>query len=316
MSDARSSGDSTTVDVLPQVSFEGPTGLEGDSLTLPAVSEEVKRRRRRRRDVGAGLGAAWMVIIVLAAVFADILPLPAYDQISNVYSLPPFQDLSHILGTDQLGRDQLSRALYGARVSLAVAIGATLLALTVGTVVGLLSGYFRGAVDTILGISTDAVLAFPPLILLIALVAVQEPSATTLALGLGAVGAPTFARIARANTIAFASREFVTAARSMGCTDLRIITREILPNVLLPVVSFATIVAAGLVVAEGSLSFLGLGIPPPTPSWGGMIAAGRESLYETPFLVLVPGVFFFLTVFSLNRIGDWARGRVGRESSL
>lgn len=283
---------------------------------LPADTAPPRRRRRRRRDIGAFLGGCWLVVIVLAAVFVDLLPLPAPDAIGDLYSLPPFQNPEHILGTDQLGRDQLSRALYGARVSLAVAIGATLVAMVTGTAAGLVAGYFRRAFDVVFDLTTNTILAFPPLILLIALVALREPSAVTLAIGLGAVGAPTFARIARANTIAYAEREFVIAAKSMGATSARILWREILPNALLPVVSFATVVAATLVVAEGSLSFLGLGVPPPAPSWGGMIAAGRESLYENPALVLVPGTFFFFTVFALNRVGDWARGRVGRESSL
>lgn len=276
----------------------------------------VQRRRRRGRDIGAYFGMCWLVAIVLAAVFVDLLPLPAPDVIGDKYSLPAFQSIGHVLGTDQLGRDQLSRALHGARISLSVAIGATLLAMLVGTTGGLVAGYFRRAFDVVFDLSTNTILAFPPLILLIALVALREPSAVTLAIGLGVVGAPTFARIARANTIAYAERDFVTAAKSLGTSSFRILAREILPNVLLPVVSFATVVAATLVVAEGSLSFLGLGVPPPTPSWGGMIAAGRESLYENPALVLVPGVFFFLTVFALNRVGDWARDRVGRESSL
>jgi peptide/nickel transport system permease protein len=287
-----------------------------DELTPPSAEVRPAGRRRRRRDVGAFLGGCWLVAIVLAAVFVDLLPLPAPDAVGDLYSLPPFQNAQHVLGTDQLGRDQLSRALHGARISLAVAIGATLVAMVIGTATGLVAGYFRRAFDVVFDLSTNTILAFPPLILLIALVALREPSAVTLAIGLGVVGAPTFARIARANTIAYADREFVVAAKSMGSNSIRILRREILPNVLLPVVSFATVVAATLVVAEGSLSFLGLGVPPPAPSWGGMIAAGRESLYENPSLVLVPGVFFFLTVFSLNRVGDWARGRVGRESSL
>ena len=292
----------------------------GSPAAIPAgplpTNTAVNRRRRPKRDLGAVFGACWLLVIVSAAILADVLPLPSPSEISEAYSLRPFQSGGHLLGTDELGRDELSRAIHGARVSLAVAIGATLIALVAGTAVGITAGYFKGPVDGVFDVGTNTILAFPPLILLIALVAVMEPSATTLTIGLGIVGAPTFVRIARANTIAFANREFVTAARSMGAGSGRIIAREILPNVLLPVVSFATVVAAGLVVAEGSLSFLGLGIPPPTPSWGGMIAAGRESLYEAPYLVLVPGVFFFLTVFSLNRLGDWARGRVGRESSL
>jgi len=294
---------------LVEEAVVAPVGVESEPT--PTV-----RRKRRRRDVGALLGAIWLGLIVLAAIFAAILPLPAPDAIGDRFSLAPFESATHLLGTDQLGRDQLSRAVYGARVSLSVAIGATLLGLVVGTVGGMLAGYYRKAADTAFEIVTNVLLAFPPLIFLIALVAALRPSITTLAAGLALVAVPTFARIARANTIAFADREFVTAARAMGATDLRILGREVLPNVMLPVMSFALVVAAALVVAEGSLSFLGLGVPPPAPSWGGMIASGREELYDHAHLVLVPGLFFFLTVFSLNRVGDWARGRVGRESSL
>lgn len=306
---------STTTDV----SLRGPDAGKGDPPSVPAgssVRATKSRRRRRGRNVVAALGAAWLVLISGAAVLAPVLPLPAPDHVGDQYSLAPFQTMTHLLGTDQLGRDQLSRVVFGAQVSLAVAVGATLLALTVGTAVGLAAGYFRGVTDVVFDITTNTTLAFPPLILLVALVAVMQPSVTTLTLGLGIVGAPTFARIARANAISFSGREFVTASKSLGSSTFRILRREILPNILLPVFSFATVVAASLVVAEGSLSFLGLGIPPPTPSWGGMIAAGRESLYDHPHLVLVPGLFFFLTVLSLNLIGDWARDRVGRESSL
>jgi peptide/nickel transport system permease protein len=257
-----------------------------------------------------------LVVIVLAAAFADLLPLAEPDAIGDRFSLAPFEDRSHPLGTDQLGRDQLSRAIHGARVSLSVAIGATLLGLVVGTLAGMLAGYYRRAADTVFDIVTNVLLAFPPLIFLIALVAALRPSIVTLAAGLALVAVPSFARIARANTIAFAERDFVTAARAMGATDARILGREVLPNVLLPIMSFALVGAAALVVAEGSLSFLGLGVPPPAPSWGGMIASGREELYDHAHLVLVPGSFFFLTVFALNRVGDWARGRVGRESAL
>lgn len=274
------------------------------------------RRRTRRRGVGAIAATTWLSAIAIAAVAAPLLPLPDPAEITDQYSIPPFRDAAHLLGPDPLGRDLLSRAVFGAQISLAVAIGATLLALTVGTALGLAAGYFRRTVDVTFDIGTNTLLAFPPLILLIALVAVLEPSITTLVIGLALVGMPTFARIARANTIAFAGREFVTASKSLGASTFRVLVREILPNVALPVLSFAIVVAASLVVAEGSLSFLGLGVPPPTPSWGGMIAAGRESLYEDPYLVLVPGAFFFLTVLSLNITGDWARDRIGRESSL
>ncbi|MEU1525431.1 ABC transporter permease [Nocardia rhamnosiphila] len=292
----------------------GPKPLSAPPDTPGAA--ETPGRRKRSRNIGAVLGAIWLVVITLAAMTASLLPLPEPGKITDQYSVPPFRQAAHILGTDPLGRDQLSRVVHGAQISLAVAIGATLLALVVGTALGLVAGYFRSGVDITFDIGTNTVLAFPPLILLIALVAVMEPSITTLTVGLALVGMPTFARIARANTIAFSGREFVTASKSLGAGACRILVREILPNVALPVFSFAIVVAASLVVAEGSLSFLGLGVPPPAPSWGGMIAAGRESLYENPYLVLVPGMFFFLTVLSLNMTGDWARDRIGRESAL
>ncbi|MEV3964188.1 ABC transporter permease [Nocardia sp. NPDC050193] len=281
-----------------------------------AAPAEGTIKRRARRNIGALCGAIWLITITLAAVAAPVLPLPDPGKITDQYSIPPFRQAAHILGTDPLGRDLLSRVIHGAQISLSVAIGATFLALVIGTALGLAAGFFRRCVDTAFDIGTNTVLAFPPLILLIALVAVMKPSIGTLTVGLGLVGMPTFARIARANTIAFAGREFVTASKALGASTFRIILREILPNVALPVFSFAIVVAATLVVAEGSLSFLGLGVPPPAPSWGGMIAAERESLYEAPYLVLVPGMFFFLTVLSLNLTGDWARGRIGRESAL
>ncbi|WP_214104050.1 ABC transporter permease [Acrocarpospora catenulata] len=282
----------------------------------PPATPTMVRRRRRRRDLAVVVAAVWLTLIVLAAIFADLLPIPAPDAISSQFSLAPGLRLENPLGTDTLGRDQLARVIYGARVSLAVAIGATLLALTAGTVLGMVAGYLRGLTDSVFEIGTNVLLAFPPLIFLIALAAVTPPSILTLVVGLAIIGVPTFARIARANTIAFANREFVTASTAMGATNIRVLTRDILPNVMLPVTSFALLVAAALVVAEGSLSFLGLGVPPPAPSWGGMIAAARDQLADHPHLVAVPGGFFFLTVFSLNSLGDYARGKVGKETAL
>ncbi|NKY54370.1 ABC transporter permease [Nocardia vermiculata] len=299
------------------------TPLEKPAPALPVAPETLPDSaaggttvRRARGTVGARCGALWLIAITVAAVAAPVLPLPDPSTITDQYSIPPFRQAAHVLGTDPLGRDLLSRVVHGAQISLAVAVGATLLALVVGTALGLAAGFFRGRVDIAFDVGSNTVLAFPPLILLIALVAVMEPNIGTLTVGLGLVGMPTFARIARANTIAFAGRDFVTASKSLGAGTFRILVREILPNVALPVFSFAIVVAATLVVAEGSLSFLGLGVPPPTPSWGGMIAAERESLYEAPYLVLVPGMFFFLTVLSLNMTGDWVRDRIGRESAL
>lgn len=271
--------------------------------------------KRRRRDVGALIGAIWIAVIVIAAVTANWLPLPDPNEITDDFNASPGWG-EHPLGTDSLGRDILSRCIFGARVSMSVAIGGTALAMIVGVVAGMVSGYFGGAVDRVISLLINFLLSFPALIFLIALVAVLGPGLGTLVLGLAVLGIPNFARVARANTIAFADREFVTAAKALGASPLRILTRELLPNVMLPIMSLALVVMATLVVAEGSLSFLGLGVPPPTPSWGGMLAAGRESISEYPHLVLIPSLFFILTVFSFNRLGDWARGRIGRESSI
>lgn len=293
-----------------------PSGDDPDSSPDSERAADTGHVRpvRRRRDFGALFGAVWIAVIALAAALADVLPLPDPSAVSDSFSAMPSGD--HLLGTDELGRDVLSRVVHGARVSMAVAIGATSISMILGVAIGMLGGYFRGAVDAASSMFVNFMLAFPPLIFLIALVAAMQPSLTSLVIALALVGIPNFARVARANTIAFADREFVIAARALGARPTRILIRELLVNVMLPVMSLALVVMATLVVAEGSLSFLGVGVPPPAPSWGGMLASGRESLSTDAQLVLVPALLFFLTVFSFNRLGDWARGRVGKESSL
>ncbi|PXW36152.1 UNVERIFIED_CONTAM: peptide/nickel transport system permease protein [Williamsia faeni] len=287
-------------------------------MAVPAeqAPQRPSKRRGRRRAVGACAGAVWLGLMIFAAITADLLPLPDPAKIGDEFSAVPFSSWEHVLGTDSLGRDVLSRCIYGARVSMIVAIGSTLIAMVIGVTCGLVAGYFRGPVDRALSLVINFLLSFPALIFLIALVAAMGPSLTTLLIGLSLLGIPNFARVARANTIAFADREFVTAAKALGAGPFRVLRRELLANVMLPVMSLALVVMATLVVAEGSLSFLGLGIPPPTPSWGGMLAAGRESLSTDPHLMFVPAAFFFLTVYSFNVLGDWVRGRIGRESAL
>jgi peptide/nickel transport system permease protein len=257
----------------------------------------------------------WILLVVLAAVLASFLPIPDPNEISGIFKGAPLVG-GHLLGTDSIGRDVLARLVFGARISMSVAVGATSLSLVIGVTVGMIAGYLGGRVDSALSLLVNFLLAFPPLIFLIAMVTAFQPGVDTLVVALALIGIPNFARVARANTIAFANREFVTAAKALGASSFRILTRDLLANVLLPVISLALVVMATLVVAEGSLSFLGLGVPPPTPSWGGMLAAGRESFRDQPQLVLIPALCFFLTVLAFNRLGDWARSRVGRESAL
>ena len=300
---------------MTDVIRQGGADTAREILPIVEAPPAQGKTRRRRRDYGAILGAVWIAAVVLAAVAADWLPLPDPNEITDDFSAPPSFG-AHPLGTDSLGRDILSRCIHGARVSMAVAIGGTAIAMIVGVVVGMVAGYFRGVVDRVVSLLVNFLLSFPALIFLIALVAALGPGLPTLVLGLALLGIPNFARVARANTMAFSGREFVTAAKALGAGPWRVLVRELLANVMLPVMSLALVVMATLVVAEGSLSFLGLGVPPPTPSWGGMLAAGRESLREYPHLVLVPSLFFFLTVYSFNKLGDWVRGRIGRESSI
>jgi len=294
-----------------------PGGGQGGgpvATMAPTAVAASPRRRRRKWPIGALLGATWLVVVILAALLAQALPLPRPEALSNSFAAMPSWD--HLLGTDALGRDVLSRIVFGARVSMAIAVGATSLSLIIGVTVGMLSGFFRGATDSGLSVFVNFMLSFPPLIFLIAVVTALQPGTLTLVVALALLGIPNFARVARANTIALADREFVTAARALGASPVRILLKELLANVMLPVLSLALVVMATLVVAEGTLSFLGLGIPPPAPSWGGMLAAGREALRTEPQLVLVPAFFFFFTVLAFNTLGDWARSRVGRSSSI
>lgn len=274
-----------------------------------------KRGRRRKSNAGAIFGATWLVVIVLGALTAQWLPIPDPAEVTGQFLRPPgFHE--NPLGTDSLGRDVLSRLIFGARISLAVAVGATTIAMTIGVALGMLAGYFRGAADAVISLFVNLILAFPTLIFLLALVAVLEPSITSLTAGLAVMGIPAFARVARANTIAFADREFVTAAKALGAGPFRVVTRELLINVMLPMLSLFLVVMSLLVVAEGSLSFLGLGVPPPTPSWGGMLAAGQDSFRTAPSLVFIPAIFFFLTIYSFNELGNWVQSRIGKESAI
>jgi peptide/nickel transport system permease protein len=271
-----------------------------------------------RWDPGFWLCTTWLVLLTLAAIFADLLPLAEHQDTTKTIAVPGNQppDLfsKHPLGTNNFSLDLLARCIYGARVSLATSIFAVVVSILIGATIGMFAGYFRGALDTVVGVFTDAILAFPALILLVALAAVlgmptEVPEAIFKnGIALAVVGIPTMVRLARANTMVFAQREFVLASRAMGAKNTRIIFKELMPNVILPIISYAFIIVAVLIVAEGSLAFLGLGLQQPKPSWGNMIAEGGLTvLREHPFIPLVPGVFMFLTVFSFNRVGERAR---------
>jgi len=192
-----------------------------------------------------------------------------------------------------------------------ISMSAIIIGVTVGGLIGVVAGFYRKNVDRTIGIVTNAVLAVPPLILLIALAAILEPGVRNMAFALALLTIPSMVRIARANTISFAQREFVLAARGMGASRARIMLRELVPNVALPLFSMAVVSISALIVAEASLSFLGLGIPQPEPTWGNMISEAQagNTMEDHPFILIVPGVFLFLTVFSFNLLGEKAQQR-------
>lgn len=278
----------------------------------PTVDTTVRKTRRSPRlDLGTALALAWLTLVAVAAVIADWLPLSESRDPAKALLTPSMQPPNLLsanpLGTDRQGLDLLGGLMYGARVSLVVGIGGVVCGVLVGGAIGIIAGYFRGRTDTVVSVLSDTMLAFPPLILLMALVTILEPNVRNVAIALGIMVVPTYVRLVRANTMSQRSREFVTAARSLGASNRRIMVREIAPNLVLPVLSYSFMVVAVLIVAEASLSYLGLSIPRPEPTWGNMIAAGQSEFQEYPYLVLVPGAALFLTVFSLNRIGETAR---------
>lgn len=265
-------------------------------------------------DLLSWMCAGWLVVLVLAAVLAPLLPLGESEDLTKSIMLPANErpDLlgEFPLGTNNFGLDLLSRVVYGARASLVVSIGAVLIGMVVGGSIGVLAGYFRRAVDAVIGIFTNSLLAVPPLILLIALATVLEPTLLNIAFALSLLALPSMIRMARANTLTFAQREFVLAAKSMGASSGRVMLREIVPNVVLPLASYAMVMVSVLIVAEASLSFLGFGVQAPSPSWGNMIAEGEgDAFKDHPHIVLVPGAALFLTVFSFNLLGEKARKR-------
>jgi peptide/nickel transport system permease protein len=275
-------------------------------LTLEEdVGAEISRRARRLGPVFWS-AVGWMVFVFAVAILAEVLPLPSPTDMDMLERRAPISAL-HWLGTDGLGRDELARLVYGARISLIVGLCAPVIGLTIGGALGMLSGYFRGRFETLVVGSMDVLLAFPPLILALAVTAYLGQSILNLTVILGVLGIPAFMRVARAATLTLVRREFVIAAQALGATHARILLRELLPNVGLPLLAFFLLGVAVTIVVEGALSFLGLGVPPPISSWGSMIGEGRESLDVAPRLAFIPATAMFLTVLSFNLVGDTLR---------
>jgi peptide/nickel transport system permease protein len=275
-------------------------------LGIDASVAEAPVRRVRRLGPLFWMAIVWMIFVFAVAILADVLPLPSPTDMDMLEKRAPLS-AEHWLGTDGLGRDELARVIYGARISLIVGLCAPIIGLTLGGALGLVAGYFRGRFESVVVGSMDVLLAFPPLILALAVTAYLGQSILHLTFILGLLGVPAFMRVARAATLTLARREFVIAAQALGATHTRILLRELLPNVILPLFAFFLLAVAVTIVAEGSLSFLGLGVPPPISSWGSMIGEGRESLEMAPRLAFIPAIAMFLTVLAFNLVGDTLR---------
>ena len=278
------------------------------TLELSIGGEIPVTSARRKRRLGPLFWAAicWMVLVFAAAILANLLPLPSPTDMDMLERRAP-ASWAHWLGTDGLGRDELARLIYGARISLIVGLCAPIIGITIGGTLGMLAGYFRGRFESIVVGSMDVLLAFPPLILVLAVTAYLGQSVLYLTCIIGVLGVPAFMRVARAATLTLVRREFVIAAQALGATHTRILLRELLPNVFLPLLAFFLLLVAVTIVVEGALSFLGLGVPPPAPSWGSMIGEGREALDIAPWLAFLPAGVMFATVLAFNIVGDSLR---------
>jgi peptide/nickel transport system permease protein len=252
------------------------------------------------------ISAAWIGLVVLAAIAAPVLGLqdPSFQNFTAINAGPSGQ---HWFGTDDLGRDLFSRVVYGARVSLTVGFGAMLLGMLVGGSLGMLSAYRRGRVDRLVSAGAYVMLAFPALIAVIAVVAFWGHSIWKITLIIGVASIPLVFRVVRAATLGYAGRDFVTAAKAQGATDLRILAHELFPNVLPAIISYFLIGVASVIILEGALAFLGLSVLPPTASWGNMINESRTYLSTNPWLALFPSLAMVLFLVALNLIGDLVR---------
>ena len=283
----------------PEAIFNEPAGV----YRVEAVASGGIQPRKKRVRVTFWMAAAWLVVLTLVAVFADVLPfVKSYQKISADLAQAPSAD--HWFGTDQLGRDIFSRVVYGARVSLSIGFVAVFFGIIIGGLLGLVAGYYRGRLESTIVSAMDVMLAFPALILALTIVTFLGRSTWNVIIALSILAIPALTRIVRANTLVFSQREFVLAAKSLGAKNGRVIFREVMPNVVPPMISFSLIAIAVVIVAEGALAFLGLSVQPPTPTWGFMINEGREELSDAPWISLIPAAVMFVTILSLNLLGD------------
>ena len=283
----------------------------GGEIATETPAQRAWRRLKRRRGAMVGLGV--VTLVILAAIFAPLLA--PYDPIQQSWSaVRKAPSAAYWLGTDEAGRDLLSRIIFGARASLSAGVISVAIAIGVGVPLGLLAGYTGGLVDGLISRLTDAMLAVPFLILAIALAAFLGPSLGNAMIAIGVTATPIFVRLTRGQVLAVKGEDYVEAARAVGNPHWRIALRHILPNVLPALLVQATLTVATAIIAEASLSFLGLGQQPPAPSWGSMLNSAQRFLVNAPWMAVWPGLAIFVTVLSFNLLGDGLRDALDPRS--
>jgi len=279
--------------------------VEAQPLSPQARRRRIRRRRFLRRPAAVG-SLAVVVGVILAAVFARWVA-PYAPQETDFEALLASPSREHLLGTDELGRDTLSRIIWGARASIQAGFFATVIAMAIAVPIGLIGGYYRGKIDTVIARVTDVLLAFPFLILAVGLAAIFGPSLLNATLALGIAAVPGLVRIARGEALALREEDYVRAAVANGANDVVILGRHILPNMTSTLLVQATVTIPAAIIGEAVLSFLGLGVQPPTPSWGVMLNAAQPYLSQAPSLAVYPGLAIVFTALAFNLLGDGLR---------
>lgn len=293
---------------LASVELDTAEGNEGEGAV--AVARPVDRFRP---GLSFYLAAGWIVVLVLVSLLAGVLPLDDPLQPAPQHAAaPPSWD--HWFGTDTLGRDLFSRVIFGARVSLMVAFASVAIAAVIGSALGLIAGYVGKRVEGFIMGALDTLLAFPALVLALALAVFLGAGGRNVVIAVAFVAIPVFGRLARAQTLSVGKQDFVLVSRSTGASRTRTLVTEIVPNVAPSIFSFALVFAAIAIVIEGGLSFLGLGVPPPKPAWGAIIASGQPKLDQAPHISIVPSILMFVTVLALNTVGEQLKARFADAS--
>ncbi len=282
------------------------------------TADKIENRGRRKPatlQLNFVIPVAVLSLLVLTAIFAPLLA--PYSPIAPVLKerlLPPFfaggGSTAHILGTDLLGRDIMSRVIYGTRVSLSVSLLVIFITSSIGTILGIIAGYLGGRIDTILMRITDVTLSFPIILIALLLAVILGPSFKTVVLAISIIGWAPYARLIRGETLKVSQADFVAQARIIGSSSMRIMIRHIFPNVVNPLIVIATLQVGLIILLEASLSYLGAGIPPPTPSWGSMVSDGRNLIDTAWWISFFPGLVIGLVVLSGNFLGDWIRDKL------